>query len=57
MPPPFLVDVDGNPYPPRTQGIKFSRRIYVKPLNCNILHNMKQVVYNGGINEMDEAAR
>lgn len=37
----------------RDQNIKYTRRMYVRPLRHANLHMMKQVVYNAGIQEMD----
>lgn len=37
----------------RDQSIKYTRRMYVKPLRYANLHMMKQVVYNAGIQEHD----
>lgn len=37
----------------RDQNIKYTRRMYVKPLKHANLHMMKQIVYNAGISEME----
>lgn len=37
----------------RDQNIKYTRRMYVRPVKHANLYTMKQVVYNAGIQEMD----
>lgn len=41
----------------RDQYIKYTRRMYVKPVKHANLHMMKQVVYDAGIHEMDTYRR
>lgn len=37
----------------RDHNMKYTRRIYVKPLKHSNLHMMKQIVYNAGVQETD----
>lgn len=48
MPPPFLVDIDGNPYPPRLQRLVPGRE------NC---HDPQLIPFDGGDQQNDQQAQ